>query len=104
MLLHLNDENFESEVIKSEVPVLVDFYAEWCGPCKMQGPIIEELATELDGQPYKVAKVDVDKATATAERFGIMSIPTLVFFKNGAAVETVHGLHSKESLAEMLKG
>jgi len=96
------DDNFEAEVIKSDVPVLVDFWAPWCGPCKMQGPIVEELAGEFEGKKVKIGKLDVDANQVSAQRYGIMSIPTLAIFKDGEVAETMVGLQSKEILAEKL--
>ena len=81
-ILHLNDSNFNAEVIDSKEAVLVDFWAEWCGPCKRIATVVEEIAKEYKGK-IKVAKVNVDEGRATASNFGIMSIPTLLFFKNG---------------------
>jgi len=98
----LTDSNFEEEVIKSDKPVLVDFWAPWCGPCKMQGPIIAELAEEFEDKNIKVGKLDVDDNQMSAQRYGIMSIPTLAIFKSGEVVETMVGLQSKEMLAEKL--
>lgn len=92
-----DDSNFESEVLKSDKPVLVDFFASWCGPCKMQGPIVEEVAIEM-GDKAKVGKMDVDAAPQTAQKFGIMSIPTIMIFKGGQAVQTLVGLQDKQSL------
>ncbi len=99
----LTDQNFEAEVIKSDVPVLVDFWAPWCGPCKQQSPILEELAGELEGQPVKIAKLNVDENQAAAGQYGIMSIPTLAIFKNGAIAEQLVGLQAKEVLQEKLQ-
>jgi len=98
----LSDANFESEVLKSELPVLVDFYADWCGPCKMQGPIIEELAQEVEGKA-KVGKLNIDMNTATAEKYGVMSIPTIIIFKGGAAKKTLVGLQGKDGLKAELE-
>ena len=97
MSLHLNEKNFEVEVMQSPIPVLVDFWAEWCGPCKMIGPVIDELAQELSGK-LKVAKVNVDEAQELAVKFGIMSIPTLLIFKKGKVVNQIVGAMSKEQL------
>ena len=97
--LELTDANFEAEVLKSDIPVLVDFWAIWCGPCKLVGPVVEEMAKDYDGK-LKVGKLDVDKNSTTASRFAIMSIPTLLFFKNGEVVETVIGAVPKRVLAE----
>lgn len=99
----LNDQNFESEVLKSSVPVLVDFWAPWCGPCKMMGPIIEEIAKEMEGKPVKVAKLNVDEAAATAEKYNVMSIPTFKIFKNGEIVDDFIGAQSKEEIVKRLE-
>jgi len=96
-MLILTDVSFENEVLKSELPVLVDFFAEWCGPCKMQGPIIEELAKEVEGR-VKLVEVNVDEAPKTAQKYGIMSIPTLVLFKGGQVVKQMVGFRGKEDL------
>lgn len=96
-LVNVNDENFEEVVLKSDVPVLVDFFAEWCGPCKMQGPVVEELADELDGK-WKIVKCDIDEAPETAQKFGVQSIPTLITFRKGDAEEKMIGFQSKEVL------
>ncbi len=93
--LTLTDKNFEEEVLKSEQPVLVDFWAEWCHPCRIVGPIIEELATEYSGK-LKVGKVDVD-ANQVANNYGIMSIPSILLFKNGKVVKTLVGAQSKDN-------
>jgi thioredoxin 1 len=95
------DENFEAEVLKSNIPVMVDFYAEWCGPCKMLGPIVEELANEYDGK-WKIGKVNVDDSPQISQKYGVQSIPTIIFFKNGEAVDKVIGFQSKEALMEKL--
>ncbi len=79
---HVTDEDFEKEVLKSEVPVIVDFWAEWCGPCKMMGPVFEKLSGDFPGK-LKFAKLDTDENQATAAKYGIMSIPTLLVFKDG---------------------
>ena len=97
----LTDDNFTKEVLDSDVPVLVDFWAAWCGPCKMVAPIVEELATEYDGKA-KIAKVDVDAAQKTAMEFGIRSIPTLLIFKEGKVSDQVIGAIPKEQIAEKL--
>jgi thioredoxin 1 len=93
--LTLTDKNFEEEVLKSDQPVLVDFWAEWCHPCRIVGPIIEELATDYDGK-LKVGKVDVD-ANQVANNYGIMSIPSILIFKNGKVVKTLVGAQSKDN-------
>ena len=91
-------ENFEMEVLKAQGPVLVDFWAEWCMPCKMQGPAIEKLAVE----GYQAGKVNVDEEGALAEAFGVMSIPTLIVFKDGREVDRMVGLQSKDALKKCL--
>jgi thioredoxin 1 len=102
--MELNDQNFEQEVLKyTEGPVLVDFYAVWCGPCKMQGPIVEALAEQLKETKMKVFKVNVEAAQATASKYDIMSIPTLVIFRNGEVKEVMMGLNSGEVLKEKLE-
>ena len=91
------DQNFEEEVLKSELPVLVDFFAVWCGPCQMMAPVIEEMAKELEGK-VKIGKMNVDESPQTAEKFGIMSIPTLILFKDGQVVKTFQGFRTKEDI------
>ena len=98
----VNDENFDKEVLQSDIPVLVDFWAEWCGPCKVVGPTIEALASDYKGR-VKVAKLDVDSSPEAARRFGVRSIPTLTVFKDGKAQETAVGVKSKGQLAEMIE-
>lgn len=102
MAQQFTDQNFEQEVLKSEKPVLVDFWAVWCGPCQMMGPIIEELAEEVKDK-YKVGKLNVDENRETAAKFSIMSIPTLIIFKNGEAVKQLVGVQAKENLKEELE-
>ncbi len=100
-VLHLTQQNFEEEVLKSEIPVLVDFWAPWCGPCKMLAPVIEEIATEVDG--FKVAKVNVDDEVGLARKYGIQSIPTLIVLENGEEKSRSLGVVSKEQILELLK-
>ncbi|GAA5131179.1 thioredoxin [Luteolibacter yonseiensis] len=90
MALNLTDANFQSEVIDSELPVLVDFWAEWCGPCKMIGPVIDQVATDLEGVA-KVAKVNVDDSRELAVKYNVRSIPLLLFFKNGEVKDQIVG-------------
>ena len=97
----LTSDNFETEVLKSDVPVLVDFWAPWCGPCRMMGPVIEELANESDGS-YKVGKVNVDDEIELASSYKVMSIPMLAVFKNGDIAEGSVGARPKEEVIEMI--
>lgn len=101
MTAHFTDDNFEEEVLKSDLPVLVDFYAEWCGPCKMMAPAIDELATEFEGK-WKIGKCNVDEAPKIAEKYGIQSIPTLYFYKNGEIVDQAIGFQAKDKLKAKL--
>ncbi|MFA6161093.1 MAG: thioredoxin [Patescibacteria group bacterium] len=101
MEITLTQDNFESEVIKSDKPVLVDFWAPWCGPCRMMAPIIEELATELEGK-VKVAKMNVDESQNIAQQFNILSIPTFLIFKNGMVADQMVGGLEKETLKDKL--
>ena len=98
---HVSDASFDQDVLKSETPVLVDYWAEWCGPCKMVAPILEEIAGDYAGR-VQVAKVDVDTNQSTAGKYGIRGIPTLMLFKNGAVVATKVGALSKSQLALFL--
>ena len=100
-IVHVTDASFESDVLGAELPVLVDFWAEWCGPCKMIAPVLAEIATEYEGK-IKVCKMDVDANTETAPKFGIRGIPTLMIFKNGNAEATKVGALSKAQLAEFV--
>lgn len=96
------DQNFEQDVIKSELPVLVDFWAPWCAPCRIVGPIVDELAQEFAGK-IKVGKLNVDENQQTSGKLGIMSIPTLLFFKNGQPVDSVVGAQSKETIKQKME-
>lgn len=100
--ISLTDVNFEQEVLKSDKPVLVDFWAEWCGPCLMVAPVVEEISREYQGR-LKVCKLNVDGAPHTASNYGIMSIPTLAIFKNGKVVDKVIGAVSKTELESAIK-
>jgi len=100
--LHVDEASFEKEVLKSSTTVLVDFWAEWCGPCKMLGPIVDEIAEELKPK-LKVVKVNVDDSQGLAMKYGIMSIPTLLVFRNGEAVEQLIGAMPKTQLVSKLK-
>lgn len=101
-LMHVDDATFESEVLQSDVPVLVDFYATWCGPCKSLEPIVKELASEYQGRA-KIVKVDIDKAPGVASSFGIMAVPTLILFKGGAEARKMTGFKPKAELERALK-
>ena len=102
MELKITDNNFETEVKKSNIPVLVDFYADWCGPCKMMAPLVAQLAEAYDGK-CKIGKCNVDENQKFAREFRVMSIPTFIFFKDGKAVETLIGAVSKNELEAKIK-
>lgn len=95
------DENFEEEVMKSEKPVLVDFWAPWCGPCQVMGPIIDQLAKEM-GEAAKVGKLNVDENRATAQKFSVMSIPTVIVFEGGKVKQQMVGVQNIDALKEAL--
>ena len=98
----ITEEKFENEVLNSDKPVLVDFWAQWCGPCRMLGPIIEEIANDYEGK-VKVGKVNVDEQPNLASKYGIASIPTVIVFKNGKPEKTLVGLRSKNEIENMIK-
>jgi len=101
MALEINDSSFKSEVSESQIPVLVDFWAPWCGPCKMVAPVLEEISKEYEGK-VKVVKLNVDESPNTATEFGIRSIPTLIMFKDGKVFEQTIGVQSKENIKQMI--
>ncbi len=102
MEYRFTNENFDTEVMNSEVPVLIDFYADWCGPCKMMGPVVEDLAKEYDGK-VKVGKINVDEQPELAQKYGVMSIPYFAFIKNGELVSDEMGAVPKDRLAAKLQ-
>jgi thioredoxin 1 len=102
MAEHITDDNFDAEVLKSDVPVLVDFYAEWCGPCKMMAPAIDKLSKEYDGK-FKIVKLDIDQNEKNRDEFQIQSIPTLIFFKKGKPVHQLVGYKSEEALRQNIE-
>ncbi|HBV33131.1 TPA: thioredoxin [Patescibacteria group bacterium] len=99
----LTEDNFDNEVLQSDVPVLVDFWAPWCGPCRVQGPIIEELAKDMAGKPAKIGKLNVDEHNAISTKYDILSIPTLGIFKGGQMVEQFVGVQAKDKLQAALE-
>ncbi|MBL7947258.1 MAG: thioredoxin [Flavobacteriales bacterium] len=103
MALEFTDSNFEELALKSDKPVMVDFWAEWCGPCRMVGPVVEELAQEYDGKAV-IGKVNVDNNPQTAMKYGIRSIPTILFIKNGEVVDRSVGAVPKSQLSQKLEG
>jgi thioredoxin 1 len=100
-IVNLTQDNFQSEVLQSQKPILVDFWAEWCGPCKMLAPVLDELAQDYDGK-VRIGKVDIDQQQALAAQFGISAIPTLLLFKDGQVVNQMRGLRSKNDLKKNL--
>lgn len=100
--LHITDSNFQEEVLKSSVPVLIDFWATWCGPCRMIAPIVEEMAKEYEGKA-KICKLDVDNNQQTAMQYGIRSIPTIMIFKGGQVVDSIIGAVPKQTIVERLQ-
>src|SRR6056297_2517144 len=102
MLKEFTDANFESDVLQAETPVLVDFWAPWCGPCKMVGPVVEEVANDMSDK-VKVGKVNVDNNQAFAQKYGVMSIPTLILFKNGEEIGRTVGFSPKEELVKFVE-
>ncbi len=101
-VLNVTGENYEKEVLKADKPVLIDFYADWCGPCKIMSPIVDEIAEEMDGK-VTVGKINVDENQDLAMEYQVMSIPTLVILKNGKVVKTFVGVTDKEEIKELLK-
>ncbi len=101
-VVQVTDKNFDEEILESDLPAMVDFWAEWCGPCKIVGPTVEELAREYKGK-VKIAKMNVDQSRQTPARFGIRNIPTLIFFKKGEVANTIVGAHPKSTLDAELK-
>lgn len=102
MEIQLTSSNFEQEVYHSDIPVLVDFYADWCGPCKMMAPVVEELAAEYKGKA-KVGKLNTDETQDIAIEYGIMSIPTFIVFKGGKSVKKMIGMQDKHTLSEAIE-
>ena len=100
-IVHLSDDSFEQEVLQSDLPVLVDYWAEWCGPCKMIAPLLDEIAGDYSGK-LKVSKLNIDEISGTPPQYGIRGIPTLMIFKNGSAAATKVGALSKGQLTEFI--
>lgn len=100
-MINLTNENFEKEVISSKKPILVDFWASWCGPCQMIAPIVEEISNELS-ERIEVGKLNVDEQPEIAIKYDVMSIPTLILFKDGKVVNTIIGYHSKEEILDFI--
>ena len=102
MAFKFTDANFQKEALESDLPVLVDFYADWCGPCKMMAPVVEELAGEYEGK-FKIGKLNVDEEPNTAEKYRVMSIPTMLVIKKGQPVDTIVGAVPKKKLQDKLE-
>lgn len=102
MVKEINETNFEQEVLNSKIPVLVDFWAEWCGPCRMLSPIIEELAKTYSEDQVKICKLNVDENPKIASKYGIMAIPTVIIFKNGKPFEQITGVRPKLDFEKMI--
>lgn len=102
MIKHVTNESFKQDVVDSKVPVLVDFWATWCGPCRMQGQILDTLDKEIDGSKAVLAKVNVDEQQELAMQFGVMSIPTLLVFKDGKVAAKEVGVHNEQQIKQML--
>jgi thioredoxin 1 len=102
MAFKFTDANFQKEALESDLPVLVDFYADWCGPCKMMAPVVEELAGEYEGK-FKIGKLNVDEEPGTAEKYRVMSIPTMLVIKKGQPVDTIVGAVPKKKLQDKLE-
>ena len=101
-IMQVTDDTFDAEIMKSELPAMVDFWAEWCGPCRMVGPVVEELSKAYEGK-IKIAKMDVDKNRQTPTRFGIRNIPTLILFKGGEVAQTIIGAQPRSYIEGELK-
>ena len=101
MTMEVTDATFEAEVLNSDIPVIIDFWAPWCGPCRAMGPVIDELASEFEGQ-VKIVKMNVDENSASPSKYGIRAIPTLIMFKDGEVVDQTTGAVSKSTIKDMI--